>query len=101
LKTEMTPEGDLYIPNAFTPDGDGMNDEFVVIYDGLSIVDFRWSIFDRWGMEVFTTDNMSKGWDGKKDGKPCPGGIYVYIIRYTLESIQGEQLKKGNVMLIK
>jgi gliding motility-associated-like protein len=101
LVLEELPEFEIYIPNAFTPNGDGVNDVFVMKGDGLSIVDFRLSIFDRWGGEVFSGDGISSGWDGKKAGKDCPGGVYVYKIVYSVDGIEGSQERVGTVMLIR
>ncbi len=95
------PTFNLFIPNAFSPDGDGMNDVFKVIYEGLSIVDFRLSIFDRWGGEVFSSKGIENGWDGKKNGKDCPGGVYVYKIVYSVDGVAGKQERVGTVMLVR
>jgi len=101
LTSEEIPETNLYIPNAFTPDGDGINDVFKPIYTGLSIVDCRLSIFDRWGGTVFTTDDISNGWDGNKNDNPCPGGVYVYKIIFTVDGVQGKQERAGTMMLVR
>jgi gliding motility-associated-like protein len=101
LTTEEIPETHLFIPNAFTPDGDGNNDEFKVKGEGLSIVDFRLSIFDRWGGQVFESKDVEKGWDGKKNGKDCPGGVYVYKIVFSVDSVPGNQERVGTVMLVR
>ena len=95
------PTFNVFIPNAFSPDGDGVNDVFKVIYDGLSIFEFRISIFDRWGEEIFHSDDIPHGWDGKKNGNDCPGGVYVYKIVYEMEGIAGKQQLIGTVMLVR
>jgi gliding motility-associated-like protein len=72
---------DLYIPTAFTPNGDGQNDIFRLVRPyGQMLLEFR--VFNRWGMEVFSTTDLLKGWDGTFKGLPQPVGSYVYIIRY-------------------
>ena len=95
------PNANIFVPNAFSPNGDGINDLFVMKYDGLSIVDFRISIFDRWGEEIFQSDDISRGWDGKKNGKDCPGGVYVYKIVFSVDGIPGNQERVGTVMLVR
>jgi gliding motility-associated-like protein len=95
------PTFNIFIPNAFSPDGDGVNDDFKVIYDGYSIVDFRLSIFDRWGGMVFSSSGIENGWDGKKAGKECPGGVYVYKIVFEVEGVAGNQERVGTVMLVR
>jgi gliding motility-associated-like protein len=76
----VKPEFNLYLPAAFTPDGDGLNDVFAV--SGTGIQFFRLLIFDRWGHLVFETEDPAKGWDGTIDGsRPVPG-VYPYVFRY-------------------
>jgi len=71
---------ELYIPNAFTPNGDGINDYFVVqsIND---CVPYEMSIYNRWGQMIFYTDSFPLIWDGTFNGDPVPTGSYVYLIR--------------------
>lgn len=68
-------------PNVFTPNGDGRNDRFVV--NGTFVTNYRIRIFNRWGQEVFTSDNLEKSWDGKaKNGSQVADGVYMYTIEY-------------------
>ncbi|MCW5900205.1 MAG: choice-of-anchor L domain-containing protein [Flavobacteriales bacterium] len=70
----------IYFPNAFTPDGDGINDFFGPI--GHYIDEFEMTIFDRWGIEVFNTKDMTIQWDGRVNGSGDPvTGVYVYMYR--------------------
>jgi gliding motility-associated-like protein len=101
LVSEEIPEFDIYVPNAFSPNGDGVNDVFRVVADGLSIVNCQLSIFDRWGSEVFSGEGVSSGWDGKKAGKDCPGGVYVYKIVIEVDGVTGNQERVGTVMLVR
>jgi gliding motility-associated-like protein len=89
------------IPNAFTPNGDGKNDEFK-IYGTLSenIIKFNFQIFDRWGQMIFNTNDIEQGWDGKSKGQYCPPGIYVWEIFYET-SKKTRVTNKGTVMLIR
>jgi gliding motility-associated-like protein len=90
---------DLVVPNAFTPNGDGKNDLFrPVILENLSA--YRFAVFDRWGEEVFETEEMLNGWDGTFKGSAAPTGVYVWYCRYQ-PSGSGEKIKKGTVVLIK
>lgn len=88
----------LYFPNAFTPDGDGINDLFGPV--GHAIEDFEMTIFDRWGAEVFTTRDMTVHWDGRVRGSALPvNGVYVYKYRakgHLFPSVEGF----GHVTLI-
>ena len=67
----------VYIPNTFTPNGDGLNDKIFV--QGQAIVNFRWYIYDRWGNLVFETDSPLQSWDG--DG--YSNGIFTYVVQYS------------------
>jgi gliding motility-associated-like protein len=69
-----------HIPNAFTPNGDGVNDIFRAIPAGIAnTVYFR--VIDRWGNVVFETNQWMKGWDGTFKGKPQPSGVYVWMVK--------------------
>lgn len=69
----------LKCPNAFSPNGDGVNDEWKVSYS--SLVSFECHIFDRYGRKMTSFTDPSLGWDGKYKGKPVPAGAYFYVIK--------------------
>ena len=69
----------LFVPNVFTPDGDGINDVFSITL-GNTAPGSVMRIFNRWGQEVSTTTDLSAGWDGKVGGEPVPDGVYLYVI---------------------
>lgn len=69
----------LKCSNVFSPNGDGINDEWKVSYS--SIVDFECYIFDRYGHKLATLTDPSQGWDGKRNGKVVPTGAYYYVIK--------------------
>lgn len=69
----------LNVPNTFTPNGDGVNDEFRVVYR--SIKEFHCWIYNRWGHLVYEWTDPAKGWDGTIGGRPAPIGAYYYVIR--------------------
>ncbi len=72
-------ESRLEAPNFFTPDTTpGENDEWKVAYE--SIVSYRCTIFDRWGVQLFHSTDPAKGWDGKRGGSYLPSGVYFYVI---------------------
>lgn len=73
----------IYIPSAFTPNGDGFNNNFKV-YSYEPIGDFTLLIFNRWGECVFSTHNQANGWDGMFKGQPCEDGVYVYKVTGTV-----------------
>ncbi len=69
----------LMVPNVFTPNGDGLNDEFRVMYR--SIIEFDCWVYNRWGKLVYHWSDPAKGWDGTINGRPAAEGAYYYIIR--------------------
>lgn len=72
-------ESALYVPNVFTPNADGFNDEFRVAYK--SIIEFDCWIFNRWGTKIYHWSDPQKGWDGTYKGKAVPEGAYFYVIK--------------------
>jgi gliding motility-associated-like protein len=77
---DIIPDFALYIPNTFTPDENGINDIFQPLGVGIDEDNYRLDIFDRWGENIFTSNNFRKGWDGSVKGgsKPAPQGVYTY-----------------------
>ena len=89
---------ELYMPNAFTPNHDGINDVFRVKYPAF-IKNFDMQIFNRWGQIIFRSDNPYKGWDGSFNGTKQPAGNYVWTILLT--DVNGNSKRyKGSVLLI-
>jgi gliding motility-associated-like protein len=87
-----------YLPNAFTPDDNGVND--VLYFYGTSVKEFILQVFDRWGEKVFETTDFKVGWDGSYKGKPALAGVYTYQLTITFKSTVVEQVK-GNLNLIR
>jgi len=88
----------VFVPNTFTPNGDGSNDAFNVF--GVGVTNFRMEIFDRWGTQMFSTNDMAKGWDGTYKGKGANSGVYVYNI--NLDTMDGEHhFLWGDVTLLR
>ncbi len=72
----------LYIPTAFSPDGDGINDEFVVKGHGILEDDFALFVYDRWGEVIWKTNDIFKSWNGRtKDNKMVQPGVYTWLIK--------------------
>lgn len=87
----------IYLPSAFTPNGDGLNDTFGAIGEGIE--EYRLVVYNRWGESVFATDNVSAKWDGTYNGRAVPFGSYNYkLIAYGKEF--GEVNKTGSVTVI-
>jgi gliding motility-associated-like protein len=89
----------VYIPNAFSPDGDGRNDLFrVKVYNVIS--DFRMSVYNRWGQLVFVSTDPANGWNGERNGVKLPAGTYLWTVTYTDYRHQPIQ-QTGSVLMIK
>jgi gliding motility-associated-like protein len=88
----------IFIPNGFTPNGDGVNDEWQVF--GTGIKDIKATVYNRWGEKVFESDDQSQGWDGTYRGQAQPPGVYVYLVDVVY--LSGEKVTKhGSLTLIR
>jgi gliding motility-associated-like protein len=90
-----------FSPNAFSPNNDNVNDTFNVVVTGILEDTYLMKIFDRWGEEVFTTNNLKEGWLGKKmnNGKICPSGVYVFRNSFIDQSGK-KHVKYGRILLL-
>jgi gliding motility-associated-like protein len=88
----------IFIPQAFSPNGDGQNDVLYVRGKCIKTMDFI--IFDRWGNKVFESESQSVGWDGRDKGQPMNTGTYSFVLTGTL--YDGSTIeKKGSVELVR
>jgi gliding motility-associated-like protein len=89
----------LFIPTAFTPNGDGINDIWNVQAIGFSR--YTLIVYDRWGKEVFNNGgDMTKQWDGTTNGQPAPEGVYTFVFEGT--RLSGEKVvRSGTVTLLR
>lgn len=88
----------VFIPNLFSPNGDGVNDHFNVRSNILT--SFELVVYDRWGKPVFTTNQLDASWNGTLNGEPLPLDVFAYYFRgICLDGV--EIIKKGNVTLIR
>lgn len=89
----------VFVPTAFTPNGDGQNDVFRArVHD--DVHDYRLDVFTRWGQMVFSTNNPEAFWDGGFKGSQLPAATYIWILLYT-DSKQQARKQTGTVMLIR
>ncbi|MFN6389819.1 MAG: gliding motility-associated C-terminal domain-containing protein, partial [Bacteroidota bacterium] len=92
-------EDGIYVPNAFTPNGDGKNDVFRIRGYGVEYISiFR--VYSRWGELMFETTDISQGWDGTYKGELQFPAVYVYYIEGVCTNNQ-KIVKQGNVTLIR
>lgn len=91
----------IWVPNAFTPGKDGINDQYHLVSNSL-IKYCKFSIYDRHGTLIFYTNSLSKPWDGTFNKKALPSDMYSYILEYQCENDPGSpKLEKGTITLIK
>jgi gliding motility-associated-like protein len=98
---DIRDEMGVYIPNTFTPNGDGLNDFFQVKGIGLRTEGFSMDIFDRWGAVIYSTRDILKGWDGTNKGLPVKNDVYVYKIKIIGANGEGKKEYIGHVTILK
>ncbi|MBX7093976.1 MAG: gliding motility-associated C-terminal domain-containing protein [Flavobacteriales bacterium] len=96
---EVSSPSSVFIPNAFTPDGDGINDTWMPVLTNVDEV--RLSVFNRWGEEIFTGSEGHQSWDGTFNGESVPQGVYVYQIRAWSKDHSKWYDYSGSVTLVK
>jgi len=79
----IEPAFSVFVPSSFSPNGDGLNEEFKLGGVLQGVKGYELEIFNRWGEILFSTKDVNKGWDGTYMGKPVPEGLYHYRMRYT------------------
>lgn len=98
MEIHTVPCCELYFPTAFTPNGDGINDQFgAITQSNAQLKSFR--ILNRWGQTVFQTNDILQKWDGTMNGEPQDIGTYFYLIEYRCEN--RDQHMEGEVTLIR
>jgi gliding motility-associated-like protein len=100
VESDCKSNADYTTPNAFTPNGDGFNDEFCLKGWSECTTSFHIAIFDRWGEKVFDSDNASFCWDGKYLGVELNPAVFVFYIKAEIMNM-GTITKKGNITLMK
>ena len=97
----VIPDYKLWVPNAFSPNGDGNNDLFQVFGNYKAMKGFNFKIFDRWGEMLLETDNPEFTWDGSFKGEMMPPGVYVYYLETGFIDGATSEHMKGSLTLIR
>jgi len=92
---------DVWLPTAFTPNGDGKNDYFHIITDNPNIQVLTFSVYNRYGQEIYNVANNSQGWDGTFNGNHIDTDVYFWYLRYKVYGNDTIFFKKGDVTLIR
>jgi gliding motility-associated-like protein len=99
VRNAVCGETEVFIPNSFTPNGDGKND--VLYVRGNYIRELSLIIYNRWGEKMTEINSQSAGWDGTYKGKPLDPGVFVYYLVAKCMDIDEPYVKKGNITLIR
>ncbi len=94
---------ELWVPNAFSPNNDGVNDIFLIGHTE-DLVEFELTIYNRWGEQVYYSTNPYEGWDGSYEGNRCPVGVYHYVVEYLGQCnvlLEKEGKKHGQITLFR
>ena len=91
----------VYVPNAFTPDNDGVNDIFYVNAYGYDAANYEFTIFNKWGNVIFQSDSPSATWDGTFKGSPAKEDVYIWKLETRVKSTTEERTFSGHVSLIR
>jgi gliding motility-associated-like protein len=89
---------DVFVPNVFSPNGDGKNDKLFAYGNYVDKLEMR--IFNQWGEQIIIINSLNQGWDGTHRGKPQPVGVYVYVLKAIMTD--GRTIsKKGSITLLR
>ena len=91
-----------FLPNAFSPNGDGINDDFrPFLPPDVEVLDYMFRVFDRWGNLVFETNQTDAAWDGTFRGSTLPQGVFVYFlhVKYRDDFVEATAQLGGDVLL--
>ena len=92
----------VFIPNAFTPDGDGLNNEFTAVFpENMKLASYEMYIYDRWGELVFYSQDPKQGWDASLAGFDAPDGVYSYLVKYKELGYVNKFQVTGSVVVIR
>lgn len=94
---------DVYVPDAFSPNGDLLNDQ-LVIHHAAQFITYSFRVYDRWGSLLFSSQQPDQHWDGTYQTTPCNAGVYTWTIHYSLQNLLHEErsfTRSGRVILIR
>ena len=90
----------MTVPNAFTPNGDGLNEKFKVFF-ACDLLYFQMEVMNRWGAVIFSSNSEKQYWDGKVNNSKAPEGVYIYKITYRTKGRIDTKFKQGIINLIR
>jgi gliding motility-associated-like protein len=96
--TVLPLDKDIFVPNVFSPNADGKNDQLFVYGNYIATVELH--IFNQWGQQMIILTDQKQGWDGKFKGSPQPVGVYVYVLKAVMTDGRSVN-KKGAITLVR
>ncbi len=93
--------GDVYLPTAFSPNNDGINEKFQPNFPGTFPMFYGLTVFNSWGAKVFEAEQYEAAWDGTTNGKRAPTGLYVWLLKVQNENCEAAEYLYGNVSLLR
>ncbi|MES2629206.1 MAG: gliding motility-associated C-terminal domain-containing protein, partial [Bacteroidota bacterium] len=91
----------IYVPNSFTPDGDGLNDTYSIPHQGLNLANFSFTVYDRGGQVIYHTKDPDFQWDGMVKTQSVSTGVYIFELTYTSDFEEGIQKKSGTIFMFR
>jgi gliding motility-associated-like protein len=101
VRVNVEPVYTIYVPNAFTPNGDGNNDFFEVFGYKEAWKQFKVQLFNRWGEKVYESNDMNFKWDGVYQGKMMNPTVLVYVVKLVYLDNYTEKILKGTITLVR
>ncbi|MEL6867661.1 MAG: gliding motility-associated C-terminal domain-containing protein, partial [Bacteroidota bacterium] len=98
---QSCPEALIGVPNIFSPNNDGENDDLELKMSPAIPNIYFFRIYNRWGATVFETTDPSQGWNGEINGQPAPQGVYLYLLEAPCELTGGRIQKQGDITLLR
>jgi gliding motility-associated-like protein len=99
IKVTVVNQASLFLPTAFTPNGDGMNDFFKMLCVGYAKINF-FRVFNRFGQQVYHTTTIGRGWDGKMNGRDADMGTYFWVLS-VVDRFGKDEVLKGDITLLR
>jgi len=94
----ILPEFRFWVPSAFTPDENNLNETFMPVTIGVR--NYKFTVYDKWGHVLFETNEPNKGWDGKSKGKTCKQDVYIWKVQYFNDVSEKNEAKTGHFSLL-
>ena len=106
VSAEAVDDAVISLPNVFSPNNDGYNDIFKLKIEDIDLEDieqYSITVINRWGEILFESNDVNKGWDGKKNGKDVSNGVYYCIVQYSISCINNGTIikKRSTVQLLR